>query len=266
MNERECPAPAILARPDGSTIAYHKTPGRDGVDDRPGLVFLGGFMSDMTGTKASALEAFARERGQAFLRFDYSGHGASSGAFADGTIGRWAEDAVAALDALTEGPQILIGSSMGGWIMLLAALARPDRVAGLVGIAAAPDFTEDLIWASAGPEVRSAWERDGVYHQPSDYGDEPYPITLRLIEEGRQHLLLRDPIAIAGPVRLIHGMQDADVTWEISLRLAEALESRDVEVTLVKDGDHRLSESPDLARLFGTIARLSYQLSDGVPG
>ncbi len=263
MNERDCPAPAILARPDGSTIAYQKTPGRDDVDERPGLVFLGGFMSDMTGTKASALETFARERGRALLRFDYSGHGASSGAFADGTIGRWTEDTIAALDALTEGPQILIGSSMGGWIMLLAALARPERVAGLVGIAAAPDFTEDLIWASAGPEVRATLEREGVYHDPSDYGDEPYPITLRLIEEGRQHLLLRDRIALACPVRLIHGMRDADVPWETSLRLAEALESRDVEVTLVKDGDHRLSEPPDLVRLFGTIARLSDQLSGG---
>jgi pimeloyl-ACP methyl ester carboxylesterase len=230
------------------------------------LVFLGGFMSDMTGTKACALEAFARERGQAFLRFDYAGHGASSGAFADGTIGRWAEDAVAALDALSGGPQILIGSSMGGWIMLLAALARPERVAGLVGIAPAPDFTEDLIWAGAGPEARSAWERDGVYHEPSDYGEEPYPITLRLIEEGRQHLLLRGPIALACPVRLIHGMRDADVPWETSLRLAGALESHDVEVTLVKDGDHRMSEPPDLARLFAAIARLSDQLSGSESG
>jgi dipeptidyl aminopeptidase/acylaminoacyl peptidase len=139
-------------------------------------------------------------------------------------------------------------------------------VAGLVGIAAAPDFTEDLIWARAGLEMRSALEREGVYHQPSDYSDEPYPITLRLIEEGRQHLLLRDPVALTCPVRLIHGMRDAEVPWETTLRLAEALESRDVEVTLVKDGDHRLSEPPDLARLFGTVARLSDQLSGCEPG
>ncbi len=249
--------PAIITRSDGATIAYHKTGVRDPDDRRPGLIFLGGFMSDMTGTKATALEAFARERGQAFVRFDYQGHGASSGDFADGTIGRWAEDAVTVLDRVSEGPQILIGSSMGGWIMLLAALARPERVAGLVGVAAAPDFTEDLMWQRYSPEVRETLEREGVYQEPSDTGEEPTTITLGLIEEGRRHLLLGGPIALSCPVRLLHGMKDEAVPWETALRLAEALESRDIEVTLVKDADHRLSEPQDLARLTATVARLS---------
>jgi pimeloyl-ACP methyl ester carboxylesterase len=246
-----CGAPETLTRPDGSAIAYHKTPG-----SAPGIVFLGGFMSDMTGSKALSLEDFAARRGQAFLRFDYQGHGASSGHFEEGTIGRWAEDAVAALDALTEGPQVLVGSSMGGWIMLLAALARPQRVAGLLGIAAAPDFTEDLMWDAYPPDVRETLEREGVYHEPSDYGEEPYTITKALIDDGRKHLLLRKPLPITCPVRLIHGMADPDVPWELAIRLADRLESDDVEVTLVKGGGHRLSEPEDLERLGTTLARL----------
>jgi pimeloyl-ACP methyl ester carboxylesterase len=213
-------------------------------------------MSDMTGSKALSLEDFAARRGQAFLRFDYLGHGASSGRFEEGTIGRWAEDAVAALDELTEGPQVLVGSSMGGWIMLLAALARPQRVAGLLGIAAAPDFTEDLMWDAYPPEVRETLEREGVYHEPSDYGEDPYPITKALIDDGRKHLLLRAPLPITCPVRLIHGMADPDVPWELAIRLADRLESDDVEVTLVKGAGHRLSEPEDLERLGRTLARL----------
>ena len=255
------PAPSILTRKDGSVIAYHATPARKSDDTRPGLIFLGGFMSDMTGTKATALEAAARARGQAFLRFDYQGHGASSGSFAEGTIGRWAEDAIAVLDELTEGPQILVGSSMGGWIMLLAALARPARVAGLVGVAPAPDFTEDLMWTRYSPEVRATLEETGVYHEPSEYGDVPYTITLRLIEDGRRHLMLRDRIALDCPVRLIHGMKDTAVPWETSVRLAETLETDDVEVCLIKDGDHRLSGVADLERLFRVIAQLTDALS-----
>ena len=244
-------APEILTNPDGRRIAYHKTEGR-----QPGLVFLGGFMSDMTGTKATALEAYAEARGQAFLRFDYQGHGASSGRFSDGTIGLWADDAVCALDALTQGPQILIGSSMGGWIMLLAALARRARVAALVGIAAAPDFTEDLMWQAFGPAERERLIRDGQLYQPSEYSEEPYTITRRLIEEGRDHLLLRDRIALTCPVRLLHGTLDDAVPWETALKLMTALQSEDVEVLLVKGGDHRLSEPRDLARLFGVISDL----------
>ena len=237
--------PRILTRTDGATIAYHKSDGRE-----PGVVFLGGFKSDMGGTKAVALEAHCRARGQAFLRFDYFGHGQSSGDFVDGTIGRWAEDAICVLDKLTEGPQILIGSSMGGWIMLLAALARPDRVAALIGIAAAPDFTEALMWQHWPPEIRETLLRDGVYREPSDYSEEPYTITLKLIDDGRDHLLLERPIAIHCPVRLIQGMEDADVPWEHALAISEKLLSEHVAVTLVKDGDHRLSRDEDLTRLF----------------
>jgi pimeloyl-ACP methyl ester carboxylesterase len=253
-----------LARRDGDSIAYHaiavdKTPERDG-RRRPGIVFLGGFMSDMTGGKAIALEAFAKARGQAFVRFDYFGHGASSGRFEDGTISRWAEDATAVLDELTDGPQILVGSSMGGWIMLLSALARADRVAGLVGIAAAPDFTETLMWRAFTPEIRSLIERDGVYYEPSAYGEQPYPITRRLIEEGRSHLLMDKPIPLACPVRLIHGTADPDVPYTLSLELMQRLDSADVEVTLVKGGGHRLSEPQDLARLTGVVGALSDRL------
>ena len=241
--------PSRLARPDGHTIAYRATPGK-----RPGVVFMAGFMSDMTGTKAVALEDDCRGTGRAYVRFDYLGHGASSGRFVDGAIGRWADDAVAVIDAAAEGPQVLVGSSMGGWLMLLAALARPQRVCGLVGVAAAPDFTEDLFWATFDAGQRKTLMRDGIVHLPSDYGDEPTPITRALIEDGREHLVLRAPIPLACPVRLIHGMADADVPWRTSLTLAEKLASNDVEVTLVKDGGHRLSEPPDLARLCRAVA------------
>ncbi len=254
-------APGTLSRPDGATIAYHKSAGEKTGKRGPGLVFLGGFMSDMTGTKAMALEARARARGQSFLRFDYLGHGASSGRFEDGTIGRWADDATAVLDEVCEGPQILVGSSMGGWIMLLVALARPGRVAGLVGVAAAPDFTETLMWRNFKPEIRAALERDGVYHEPSDYGEEPYAITMDLIVEGRKHLLMDRSIPITCPVRLIHGTADPDVPWKLSLELMEQLESADVEVTLVKGGGHRLSEPEDLERLNRAVAGLSEQLA-----
>jgi pimeloyl-ACP methyl ester carboxylesterase len=223
------------------SIAYHRTPGKP-----PGITFLGGFMSDMTGVKATWLEGFARTRGRAFLRFDYTGHGASSGEFTDGTVGRWRDDALAALDRLTDGPQILVGSSMGGWIAALVTLARPQRIAGLVTIAAAPDFTEDLIAARLDADQRAALAGDGFFAAPSAYGP-PYRITRALLEDGRKHLLLRDAIAIEAPVRLLHGMADPDVPWQTSLRLAERLASRDVRLTLIKDGDHRLSREEDLA-------------------
>ena len=253
--------PETISRPDGTSIAYHRSAADKTARRGPGLVFLGGFMSDMTGTKAMALEDNARARGQAFVRFDYLGHGASSGRFEDGTIGRWAEDAVAVLDAVTEGPQILIGSSLGGWIMLLAALARPARVAGLVGIAAAPDFTETLMWQEFTPEIRATLERDGVYYEPSEYSEEPYAITMDLIVEGRRHLLMDKPIPITCPVRLIQGAADPDVPWRLSLELMDRLDSGDVELTLVKGGGHRLSEPEDLERLTRTVAALSDRLS-----
>ncbi|WP_119461028.1 alpha/beta fold hydrolase [Rhodospirillaceae bacterium SYSU D60014] len=246
----------ILARPDGATIAYHRLSGKS-EDGRPGIIFLSGFASDMTGTKATALEDFCRARGQAFVRFDYSGHGQSSGAFRDGTIGRWTADALAVIDAVATGPQILVGSSMGGWIMLLAALARRERIAGLVGIAAAPDFTEDLMWEALAPGDRETLAREGAVVQPSDYADYPHTITRALIEDGRTRLLLRGPIDLTCPVRLLHGMRDADVPWQTSLRLSDQLASDDVRILLIKDGDHRLSRPQDLQRLFAAVTELS---------
>lgn len=247
----ENPAPRTLVAADGSTIAYRLTPGKG-----PGVVFMTGFKSDMTGGKALALESLCRERGQAFLRFDYFGHGESSGKFEDGTIGRWAADAILALDRLTEGPQVLVGSSMGGWIMLLTALARPKRIAGLVGTAAAPDFTRDLLAQAFNEEQKREMAETGRVLVPNCYGTEPYAIARTLVEEGDDHLLLDKPIPIDVPVRLIHGTADADVPWRTSIRLAERLTSADVEVLLVKDGDHRLSEPKDLARLCRVVGAL----------
>jgi pimeloyl-ACP methyl ester carboxylesterase len=245
--------PQSLARPDGATIAYRRLAGA-----APGIVFLGGFRSDMSGTKALFLEDYCRRRERAYLRFDYFGHGASSGDFAVGTIGRWRDDALAVIDSLTEGPQILAGSSMGGWIMLLAALARSERVAALVGIAAAPDFTEDLLPARLSGPQRQMLQQEGLVVLPSDYDPAGYLYSRALIEDGRRHLLLRGPIALAAPVRLLHGLADASVPWQTSLRIAERLTGRDVTVTLVKDGDHRLSTEADLTRLA--------QILDGLAG
>jgi len=240
--------PASLARPDGAAIAYHRIEGR-----APGIVFLGGFRSDMTGTKALFLEDYCRRRGHGYVRFDYFGHGRSSGDFARGTIGRWREDAIAVIDSLTEGPQILVGSSMGGWIMLLAALARPQRIAALIGIAAAPDFTAELLPNRLTPEQRRELDKKGAVTVLSDYDAAGYLYTSALIEDGAQHLLLGAPIRIDMPVRLLHGLADASVPWQLSLRLAERLSSRNVTVTLVKGGDHRLSSEPDLSRLAGVL-------------
>ena len=249
-------APAIVRRPDGTTIAYHATPG-----NTPGVMFCGGFASDMSGTKATALEAACRHLGRAFVRFDYRGHGVSGGTFAEGTIGAWADDAIAVFDTATAGPQVVVGSSMGGWIMLLVALARPERIKGLVGLAPAPDFTEDLLWARYGETERHALETEGFWCEPSDYGEEPYVITRRLIEEGREHLLLRGPIDIHCPVRLIYGMRDSDVPTTQSLRLVEALSSPDVCVTFVKHGDHRLSEPVDLVSMISTVETLCQEVA-----
>lgn len=213
------------------------------------MIFIHGFMSDMDGGKALWLEDWCQARGRSFLRFDQTGHGRSSGRFEEGGIAQWAEDVVAILDALTEGPQILVGSSMGGWLMLLATLARPDRVAGLVGISAAPDFTEDLMWDVAPAAWRATLMTDGWVEEPSEYGPAPYVITRTLIEEGRSRLVLRSPLSITCPVRLIQGLQDTAVPWRTALRLQDRLTATDVAVTLVKDGDHRLSRPSDLDRL-----------------
>ena len=250
--------PALLEA-DGRRLAHVTTPGA-----APHVVFCAGFRSDMEGGKALALEADCRARGRGFTRFDYSGHGRSSGRFEDGTIGAWAEDAVAVMDGVMQGPLVLVGSSMGGWIMLLAALARPERVRGLVGIAAAPDFTEDLIWNAATPAQQAELADHGVHYEPSDYADEPTPITLRLIEEGRAHLVLRAPLPISCPVHLIHGQKDPDVPWETSLRLAAHVASEDVTVELIKDGEHRLSRDGDIARIVGAVDRIARQVAVAV--
>jgi pimeloyl-ACP methyl ester carboxylesterase len=239
-----------LNRGDGVELAWRMLPGRE-----PVLTFLHGFRSDMSGDKAEALATLATERGQAMLRFDCSGHGVSDGDFADGTIGRWRDDALAVIDALAPGSLLLVGSSMGGWLALLVALARPTRVRALVGIAAAPDFTETQMWQAMTPDERATLVREGRLMTPSAYG-EPYPLTRALIEEGRHHLLLDAPIRLACPVRLLHGQRDADVPWETALRLAERIEAADVQVTLVKDGEHRLSRPQDLALLRRTVAAL----------
>ena len=245
--------PTFLDRGDGIRLAYTLSPGRS-----PTIVFLPGFRSDMTGDKATHLAQLCAARGQALLRLDYSGHGASGGRFEGGSIGRWTEDALVLIDRLATGQLVLIGSSMGGWVALLVALARPERVAGLIGIAAAPDFTERLMWQAMTPRQRETLLREGVLHVPSEYGD-PYPITVRLIEDGRAHLLLDGPIALDCPVRLLHGQRDSDVPWETALRIAERVGSADVRVILVKDGDHRLSRPADLALLGETLASLLAQ-------
>jgi pimeloyl-ACP methyl ester carboxylesterase len=239
----------ILTRSDGSSTAYCQESGRN----PPGIVFLPGFRSDMNGIKATALAGHCRTRDHPFLRFDYFGHGASSGDFRAGTIGRWLEDALAVIDRLTEGPLLLVGSSMGGWIALLAALARPGRVKALIGIAPAPDFTEDLIWDRLDAAQRRELVERGELAAPSAYEADFIPITLRLVEEGRRHLLLRDPIRLSCPVRLLHGMEDPDVPYQTSLRLMERLMGTEAVVELIEDGDHRLSRPQDLTRLFAAV-------------
>jgi len=239
-----------LDRGDGVRLAWAQLAGR-----APTVVFLPGFKSDMNGSKALAVRDFCAERGQAMLRLDYSGHGESGGAFIDGSIGQWCEDALRVIEARTEGKLLLIGSSMGGWIALLLALRLGERVSGTIGIAAAPDFTEDLMWQAMSPREREALQRDGKIETPSDYG-EPYVITRHLIEEGRTHLLLGSPIPLTAPARLLQGQQDPDVPWETALKLASRLESADVQTILIKDGDHRLSRPADLGLLTRTLATL----------
>lgn len=243
---------AFLDRGDGVALAYRVTPGRT-----PGVVFLPGFMSDMTGEKAQSVEAYCRDSGQACLLLDYSGHGASGGRFEDGTIGQWVEDALHVIDhACPTGELVVIGSSMGGWIALHVALARAARMAGLIGIAAAPDFTEELMMAAMTPAERDTLLRDGVLRVPSAYGGEQI-ITRRLIEEGRDRLLLQgEKIDIPCPVRLLHGMDDPDVPWETALKLAWGIAGGDVQVTLVKDAGHRLSRPEDIALLLRTLGGL----------
>lgn len=236
---------------DGQWLAFERLAGRP-----PTVVFLPGYRSDMTGTKASHLHAVCRRLGQAYLRFDYRGHGQSSGRFDDGTIGGWLEDALAMLDRVVKGPVLLVGSSMGGWIALLAARARPRQICALLLVAPAPDFTERLLWRRFDPTTRERLLREGVIHEPSDYG-EPYPFTRALIEEGRRHLLLEgEALEIACPVHILHGRRDADVPLALALELAGKLESPHVTLEILGDGDHRLSRPQDLARLEAALLRL----------
>ena len=229
----------------------------------PGLFWLGGFKSDMRGTKALALDAWAAEHGRACIRFDYSGHGESGGAFVDGTIGRWLEEGVAVFEQFCRGPQVVIGSSMGGWMALLLARAIAQReaagaaLAGLVLIAPAPDFTEQLMWNAFSDEVREEIRTKGVWMRPSEYGDgAPYPITRALIEEGRNHLLLGSAIEVGCPVRILQGAQDPDVPWQHAFALAHRLPAEDVVLTMIQDGDHRLSRPQDIARIVAAVAEM----------
>jgi len=241
----------FLSAPDGLHIAYADSPGA-----APGILFCGGFRSDMTGTKALALEAAAKDRGHGFVRFDYMGHGQSDGAFLDGSIGRWRDDTLMVLDRVCTGPQVIVGSSMGGWLATLAALARRDRIAGLVLVAPALDFTENLMWAQMTPAQRAILQRDGVLREPSQYSDAPYEYSLNLIEDGRRHCILKAGIAVTAPVRILQGMQDPDVPWHHAVKTIEAFTGADTRLTLLKDGDHRLSRPQDIALLVETVWEL----------
>ncbi len=246
-------APDYFARADGVRLAYRYRPGSE-----PAILFLPGYMSDMEGSKAVALDAWAAETGQAMLRLDYAGNGASDGVFEHGTLESWRDDALLLLDRLTQGPVILVGSSMGGWIALLIALARPDRVTGLIGIAAAPDFTH---WGFSDAQ-KAQLTVDGRIVAPTVYGDQPYVTTRAFWESGQTNLLLNGRIAIDCPVRLLQGQADPDVPWETSITLARALRSSDVQTLLVKDGDHRLSRAADIARLIATLSSLIASLAE----
>src|ERR1700723_1855142 len=237
-------------------IAVRRRPGAS-----PGLFWLGGFKSDMQGTKAIALEAWAAEHDRACVRFDYSGHGESGGAFVDGTIGRWLEESVAVFEQFCAGPQGVIGSSMGGWMALLFPRELAKRPAaraslkGLVLIAPAPDFTEELVWNGFSPEIRHQIETTGVWLRPSEYGD-PYPITRNLIEKGRNPLLLGGSIEVGCPVHILQGAQDPDVPWKHAFALAHLLPAEDVVLTMIQDGDHRLSRPQDIARILAAVAEM----------
>jgi pimeloyl-ACP methyl ester carboxylesterase len=253
--------PAFIEVGQASAARRIAVRARAGAGGAPALFWLGGFNSDMKGTKALALDAWAAEHGRACVRFDYSGHGESRGALTDGTIGRWLEESVAVFKQFCTGPQVVIGSSMGGWMALLLAreIARRGAsrasLAGLVLIAPAPDFTEALMWNGFSPEIRREIETKGVWLRPSQYG-EPYPITRALIEEGRNHLLLGSAIDVGCPVRILQGAQDPDVPWQHAFALAHRLPSDDVVLTMIQDGDHRLSRPQDIARIIASVAEI----------
>lgn len=236
---------------NNNRIAYILSEGK-----LPCVIFFGGFKSDMTGTKAVTLEKFCKEQGQMFVRFDYSGHGQSTGEFKNGTIGQWKKDALSIIEKIGVDKYIFAGSSMGAWIAMLCALEMPGKVAGLVGIASAPDFTEKLIWEKLNAGQQDTLKKEGVYYAPSCYGEEPYPITLNLIEEARNHLLLDREIALDTPVRLLHGTEDEDVPWQVSVQIMEKITSKNTALTLIKGGNHRLSEPAQLNMLSSAVKTL----------
>lgn len=249
MTDAVSDPPAWLPRPDGLRLAYRHRAGSG-----PTIVFLPGYMSDMMGGKALALDAWAAAQSRAMLRLDYAGCGESEGAFEDGTLASWRDDARLVIDAIVpDGPLILVGSSMGGWLALLLALALGDRVVGLVGIAAAPDFTD---WGFDAAQ-KETMQRDGRLVEVTPYGDQPYVTTRAFWEAGEALRLLDAPIAVDRPVRLLQGQDDPDVPWQIALRIAERVRSADVQTILVKGGDHRLSRPQDIALLIETVARLT---------
>jgi len=249
--------PQFFDAPHGSRIAYHHHQAQAIT-----VVFFGGFMSDMEGSKATALEAHCQVQGYGYLRFDYSGHGQSAGKFEDGTIGLWARDAISLIEEVTDGPLLFIGSSMGGWTSLLAALHFGDRVQAWMGIAPAPDFTETLMWAGFSEATKEKLMRDGQVELPSDYSDAPYIITRALIEDGRDNLLLNGPLKLDIPLRMIHGVQDKDVPVQVSHDIMARAVSNDVELVMVKNGGHSLSEPHDLRRLCNMLDDLLDQMSD----
>lgn len=247
MGDLTAPAPAYLPRADGTRLAYRLRAGAG-----PTMIFLPGYMSDMAGGKAVALDAWAAREGRALLRLDYSGCGASDGAFEDGTLDIWRDDALHLIDTLTSGPLVLVGSSMGGWLMLLIALARPERIAAMVGIAAAPDFTD---WGFS-QDQKITLLAEGRIVEPSEYGEAPMVTTRAFWQSGEANRLLQRSLPIDCPVRLLHGQRDPDVPWHHSLHLAERIRSADVQTLLVKDGDHRLSRPQDIGLLLDVIGRL----------
>ncbi len=249
---------SFLELSDNKKLAYVSSEGK-----LPCVIFFGGFKSDMTGTKATALEELCKKNGQRFIRFDYSGHGKSSGRFEDGTIGEWKQDALAIIDKMGTGNNILVGSSMGAWIALLCALERKEKTSAFVGIASAPDFTENLIWKKLNDEQKTQLRSDGVYHAPSCYGDAPYPITLKLIEEARNHLLLSKTIDLNIPIRLIHGTKDQDVPYATSKTLADRITGKDKKITLIEGGDHRLSEPQQLDIICKSVQELCKSTQKG---
>ncbi len=254
---------SILTRPGKPALAYHYTPAGENHEETPLILFLGGYRSDMNGTKATWLEQRAQARGQGYVRFDYSGHGSSEGKFEDGTIGQWKEDAIAILDHISPRRVLLVGSSMGGWIAFLAALARSDLIHGLIGIAAAPDFTDDLYENRLNSTQKEQLEQDGRVLVPNDYSDEPYIFTKHFYEEARENFVLNQKMRLNFPVHLIQGRQDKDVPWQTTDKIKKIFDGSNIDVTFIEDGGHSLSRPEDLELIDQVIKKLcglSYSL------